>query len=105
VLVKTSPFYRFDKTFISNNYSDSAIGNLTVNQFHPAGNVHSTSCGGNDGELHIGFRLPEVGLPPNQMPLTAPPSGTDANWGAVAELPNASAGNGLRFSHNSRERQ
>jgi hypothetical protein len=87
-------FYRFDKTFISNNYSDSAIGNLTVNQFHPAGNVHSTSCGGNNGELHIGFRLPEVGLPGNQMPLTAPPSGTDANWGAVAELPNASAGNG-----------
>src|SRR5260370_22985184 len=56
-------FYRFDKTFISNNYSDSAIGDLTANQFHPAGNVHPRSCGGNDGELHIGFRLPEVGLP------------------------------------------
>ncbi len=91
---QTVTFYRFDKTFISSNYSDSAIGDLTVNQFHPAGNVHSTTCGGNDGELHIGFRLPEVGLPANQMPLTAPPSGTDPNWGAVAELPNASAGNG-----------
>jgi hypothetical protein len=87
-------YYRFDKTFISNNYSDSAIGNLTVTGFHPAANVHGTSCGGDDGELHIGFRLPEVNLPIAQMPLTAPPSGTDVNWGAVAELPNASEGNG-----------
>lgn len=87
-------FYRFDKTFISNNYSDSAIGSLTVNQFHRAANVHTTSCGGKDAELHIGFRLPEVGLPASQMPLSAPPSGTDPNWGVVAELPNASAGNG-----------
>lgn len=87
-------WYRFDNTFISNSYSNSAIGNLSFNNFHPAGNVHSTSCGGNDGELHIGMRLPEVALPAAQMPLTNAPSGTDPNWGLVAELPNASQGNG-----------
>ncbi len=87
-------WYRFDRTFISNHYTDSAIGDITANQFHPAHNVHSTSCGGEDGELHIGLRLPEVGLPSSQMPLTAPPAGTDPDWGLVAELPNANGGNG-----------
>jgi hypothetical protein len=46
-------WYRFDKDFISSNYSDSAIGNLSAKRFHPAKTVHSISCGGNDGELHI----------------------------------------------------
>lgn len=91
---QTITWYRFDKTFISNHYNDSAIGDITTTAFHPAGSVHSTSCGGDDGELHIGFRLPEVDLPSSQMPLTAPRSGSDPNWGMVAELPNAASGNG-----------
>src|SRR5262245_43527431 len=93
-LGQTITWYRFDMTFISNHFSDSAFGDITATTFHPAANVHSTSCGGNDGELHIGFRLPEVQLPGSQMPLTGPPNGTDPNWGLVAELPNASLGNG-----------
>lgn len=87
-------WYGFDKTFISNHYADGAFADITAISFHPAANVHSTSCGGNDGEFHIGFRLPEVQLPGSQMPLTAPPSGSDPNWGLVAELPNASQGSG-----------
>lgn len=87
-------WYRFDKTFISNHYSTSAIGSLPFSNSHRAGTVHSTSCGGKDGELHIGMRLPEVNLPSGQMPLTDTSTGTDSNWGLVAELPNANQGNG-----------
>lgn len=93
-LAQTITWYGFDQTFISSHYTDSAIGDITATQFHPAGNVHSTSCGGNDGELHIGIRLPEVQLPTDEMPLTAPVIGADPDWGLVAELPNASLGTG-----------
>ena len=87
-------WYRFDKTFITATYPDSAMGQLSFRNFHPAANVHDTSCGGDDGELHIGMRLPEVNLPTGQMPITNAPKDADANWGLVAELPNASHGNG-----------
>lgn len=42
----------------------------------------------------IGMRLPEVNLPSGQMSLTNTPTGSDPNWGLVAELPNANLGNG-----------
>jgi len=94
VFLKNLSWYGFDKTFVSTNYSDSAIGDLSFKNFHPAKDVHDNSCGGKDGELHIGMRLPEVNLPNGQMPLTNGPGGNDPNWGLVAELPNASLGNG-----------
>ncbi|HEU0048367.1 MAG TPA: hypothetical protein VFQ43_12270, partial [Nitrososphaera sp.] len=87
-------WYGFDKTFISNHYSDSAIGDITAKQFHHAQNVHGIDCGGDDGELHIGLRLPEVSLTSAEMPLTAPIVDGDVNWGLVAELPNAALANG-----------
>jgi len=38
-LAQNITWYGFDQTFISSHYTDSAIGDLTATQFHPAGNV------------------------------------------------------------------
>ena len=87
-------WYKFDRDFINAKYSDSAIGNLSFTESHPAGTVHSSSCGGNDAELHIGMTLPEIQLPSGQMPLSDSPDSDDDDWGVVAELPNTKSGNG-----------
>ena len=91
---QTLTWYPFDRDFINAKYSTSAIGDLRVRVAHPANNVHSSSCGGNDAELHIGMTLPEVSLPDGQMPLSDSPKGDDENWGIVAELPNTNSGDG-----------
>jgi hypothetical protein len=36
-------WYKFDRDFINAKYSDSAIGNLSFTEPHPAGVVHSSS--------------------------------------------------------------
>jgi hypothetical protein len=87
-------WYPFDKDFINNQYSDSAIGELSAKQAHAAKTVHTESCGGNDAELHIGMTLNEVRLPGIQMPLSAPFKASDKGWGIVAELPNANLSDG-----------
>ena len=48
-------WYRFSKAFIATHYpTGGAIGTLEANGSSPAKNVHTISCSGNDGELHIG---------------------------------------------------
>jgi hypothetical protein len=93
-LAQDITWYKFDRDFINAKYSNSAIGNLSFTRAHPAGTVHSSSCGGNDAELHIGMTLPEVQLPSGQMPLSDSPDSDDEDWGVVAELPNTNSGNG-----------
>jgi hypothetical protein len=87
-------WYKFSKKFISDHYSsDSAFGLVTAANWSPAGSVHSISCGGNDGELHIG--LPEAGIQTNgahPISANAESQADDPNWGIVAELPNANEG-------------
>ncbi len=47
--------YRFSKTFITAHYTQgNPIGILAASASSPAKNVHPISCGGKDGELHIG---------------------------------------------------
>jgi hypothetical protein len=87
-------WYPFDRDFINAKYSTSAIGDLSFVISHPASTTHSSSCGGNDAELHIGMTLPEIDVPNGQMPLSDSPGGDDDDWGVVAELPNTSSGNG-----------
>jgi hypothetical protein len=83
-------WYRFNKAFIQQHYAEdtSAIGTLRVTQMHPAKNPHSISCGGNDGELHIG--IPEAGIA--RMPISAFAKDSDSGFGMVAEPPNVKAG-------------
>jgi len=88
----TVTWYKFNKKFVADHYaSDSAIGMVVATNWTPAGSVHSTSCGGNDGELHIG--LPETGIQfdgSHPISALAGGNGDDPQWGVVAELPNAS---------------
>lgn len=77
-------WYKFDREFINANYTNSAIGDLSFTQAHPAKNVHSSSCGGKDAELHIGMTLDEIQLPANQMPLSDSPDSDDEDWGVVS---------------------
>jgi hypothetical protein len=88
-------WYGFSKNFITTNYpQDSAFGSIAARKWQAAASVHSVSCGGNDGELHIGIFLADVDLPADQTPATAPVDDSDQGWGLVAELPNAADGDG-----------
>jgi len=86
-------WYPFDRDFIANQYSNSAIGELKVKKFRPAQTIHTKSCGGNDAELHIGIKKNDIDLPAAQMPASVP-VGAASKWGIVAELPNARNGDG-----------
>jgi hypothetical protein len=87
-------WYPFDATFISARYSDSAIGELPAKASQAAKNVHAETCGGDDAELHIGIKLADVNLHPNQLPLSGPVVMGDSGWGIVAELPNGKLADG-----------
>lgn len=88
-------WFKFNRAFIDSHYaSGEAFGSVSAQQWFPAANTHATDCGGKDGELHIGTRDPKLALPAGQHPQSGPGAGTDSNWGIVAELPNASLGNG-----------
>jgi hypothetical protein len=85
-------WYKFDKTFIEQHYQQdgSAIGLLKASAVHPAKNVHSIDCGGNDGEIHIG--IPENGLGNGTIPVSAFAQENDSQFGVVAEPPNVKRG-------------
>lgn len=88
--VQPIKWYRFNKAFIQQHYGadGSAIGTLTVTVMHPAKNSHPISCGGADGELHIG--IPEAGVA--RTPVSAFATDSDSGFGMVAEPPNVKAG-------------
>jgi hypothetical protein len=67
---------------------------VTAQTWSTAASPHSSSCGGNDGELHIGALENGVSLPSSQSPISGKASATDASWGLVFELPNAASGTG-----------
>lgn len=50
-------WYKFDKGFIQSHYQSdgSSMGSLAVSAMHPAKNVHSISCGGNDGSITLPY--------------------------------------------------
>jgi hypothetical protein len=84
-------WYKFDKKFIENNFPvDSAIGELHAKESHPAGSVHAVSCGGKDGELHVGIPTGSI-LRANSsgLPVSALANSSDSDFGIVAEPPNA----------------
>lgn len=85
-------WYKFDKHFIEQHYQQdgSAFGVLKASAVHPAQNVHSINCGGNDGELHIG--IAESGLGNGNIPVSAFAQESDSQFGMVAEPPNVKSG-------------
>jgi hypothetical protein len=87
-------WFSFDTDFINAQFpTDSAIGKIKATHFARTKNAHPVSCGGNDGEMHIGIFLTDIDLPGSQSPASAA-SGKEAEWGIVAELPNAALAKG-----------
>jgi hypothetical protein len=81
--------YRFSKAFITSHYTQgNPIGILSASTSSPAKNVHPISCGGNDGELHIG--VPGNAVDNQGVAISGPADGSE-EFGLVAEPPNVTA--------------
>jgi hypothetical protein len=80
-------WFRFDKAFIVQHVSGATgFGSISVSLSHPAKNVHSVSCGGQDGELHIGVLDTEVSDAGGGGVSGIADSGKDdRSWGLVVE--------------------
>jgi|GEM_PF-3292079 len=87
-------WYKFSKKFIADHYPrDSGFGTISATQWSPARSPHSISCGGNDGELHIGIAENAIQLTgTHPISANAETNEDDPKWGMVAELPNANDG-------------
>jgi len=82
--------YRFDKGFIDQTLAqDSAMGTLRAQAAFPASQIHTISCGGADGELHVGIAPKNIGQSGSTQTISGPAS-TNEGFGIVAEPPNAS---------------
>jgi hypothetical protein len=89
---QTPKWYKFNKAFINHNVGqDSALGQLDSSQAFPASRPHSISCGGEDGELHVGIPGKAILGPTGPLLVSAPGNESDRNFGIVAEPANASA--------------
>jgi len=94
-------WYKFSKAFITQHYNGtdfSAIGSVQASEAYPAHTIHSVSCGGNDGELHIG--IPGNGVVwtnAGSEAISGLAGQTTSDFGVVAEPPNVHAAleNGL----------
>lgn len=95
--VRTAPtidWFRFNAAFIQVHYAaDSAIGDLRATSWARASSIHGVSCGGDDGELHIGSFGNDLDVPAAQRPVSDALEHDD-EWGLVYELPNARDGAG-----------
>jgi len=79
-------WYRFSKDFITQHYAvDSAIGKLESSDPQPAKNKHSTSCGGNDGEIHIGLASDSLQWQHSGDLVNSSMAKSDEEFGVVAE--------------------
>jgi hypothetical protein len=88
-------WFKFNKAFINANYATGeALGTVKAQTWGAAKNVHSTKCGGDDGELHVGALDGGLSLPTSQTPLSGKAFADDGDWGLVFELPDAKAGKG-----------
>ncbi len=82
-------WFKFSKDFIAKHYApDSALGELVTSDPRPARTVHRSTCGGNDGEIHIGI-FPDSMRGDNQHGVPSSSLATnDTEFGAVAEPAN-----------------
>jgi len=79
-------WYKINKEFITTHLpSDSAIGNLEANAVSPAKTVHPVSCGGKDGELHIGIAGGDIVWSNTGQPISALADQENSDFGVVAE--------------------
>jgi hypothetical protein len=86
-------WYKFSKVFVSEHYSnDSAIGQLEATAVFANKTVHKISCGGEDGELHMGIAGKTIKWSrPTGIPFSAVAKDDDSGFGIVAEPVNLSS--------------
>jgi hypothetical protein len=85
-------WFKFNKAFINANYDNGeAFGQIQAQTWRAAKTVHSTKCGGDDGELHVGALESGLGLPTSQSPTSGKASADDSRWGVVFGQRNRSA--------------
>jgi len=88
-------WFKFNKAFINAHYDNGeGFGRISATTWGAAKDPHSSKCGGNDAELHVGALESGMQVPNVQSPVSAKANGMDASWGAVFELPDAKSGNG-----------
>jgi len=85
-------WFKFSKDFITQHYAaDSAVGELVTTDPKPAKTVHPSTCGGHDGEIHIGIFPDSIqGNNPHGVPNSSLAT-NDTEFGAVAEPVNLTA--------------
>jgi hypothetical protein len=70
-------WFKFNKAFINAHYTGGhAFATVTAQTWSAAANVHSSSCGDNDAELHIGALETGVSLPSSQSPISGKATAT-----------------------------
>jgi hypothetical protein len=85
-------WFKFSKAFVDSHFpADSAMGELNASAVAPAKTVHKVSCGGNDGELHIGIEGQDVEGAVDGQPFSALADQDSSDFGVVAEPVNLSA--------------
>jgi hypothetical protein len=78
-------WFKFSKDFISRHYAtDSALGELVTTDPKPAKTVHPSTCGGHDGEIHIGIFSDSLTDNPKGIPNSSLAT-DDVEFGIVAE--------------------
>lgn len=79
-------WFRFNKQFVIAHIDEhTGFGSIQVAVAHPTAKPHTVSCGGSDGELHVGVDETDITVPSDQSPTSAPESEADAKWGIVIE--------------------
>lgn len=88
----TYHWFKFRKDAVTSLYQDEiAKGSIAAVTWTAAAQPHEVGCNGKDGELHIGIFNTGLEDPSNAPSVT---ESHPEEWGLVAELPDAAAGNG-----------
>jgi hypothetical protein len=83
---------RFDRDFVRNRYpNDLAFTSLTFDTQWVASAKHGVSCGGKDGEIHIGAYERHIEFASGEQPFARMADEPTVAWGIVAEPPNATS--------------
>lgn len=86
-------WFRFDKGFVTSHIDAvTGFGSITANEAHPSA-VHPASCGGKDGEVHVGVLEDDiVWTNPQGTSSSGLGDGSEDQWGIVVEPVNLVSG-------------
>ena len=96
----TGTWFRFDRDFVTTRFAtDLAFSSLTFDTQWKASSKHRASCGGEDGEIHVGAYENVIDFAAAEQPFARVADGQTVAWGLVAEPPNTRQADSDAFSH------